>query len=87
MGLKPVLSLPDGLALAWFLGAWIAYSIIIEKTAMGRSSLNALMNAYRDEWMEQLLSREMRMADAQVTAALQNCTAVADLREDLLRKN
>ena len=70
-----VLSLPDGLALTWFLGAWIAYSIVIEKTAMGRSGLNALMNAYRDEWMEQLLAREMRMVDAQVTAALQNGTA------------
>ena len=33
------------------------------------------MNGYRDEWMEQLLAREMRMVDAQVTAALQNGTA------------
>ena len=39
------------LALAWFLGAWIGYSLLIEKTAKGRSGLNALMNAYRDEWM------------------------------------
>ena len=71
----PILTLPDSLALAWFLGAWLAYSIIIEKTAKGRSSLNARMNAYRDEWMEQLLARDMRMVDAQVTAALQNGTA------------
>jgi uncharacterized membrane protein len=33
------------------------------------------MNIYRDEWMEQLLARDMRMVDAQVTAALQNGTA------------
>jgi uncharacterized membrane protein len=74
---KPMLSftLPDLLAIAWFLGAWIAYSIVIEKTAKGRSGLNALMNHDRDEWMEQLLAREMRMVDAQVTAALQNGTA------------
>jgi len=71
----PVLSLPDILAFAWFFGAWIAYSILIEKTAKGRSGLNALMNTYRDEWMEQLLGRDMRMVDAQVTAALQNGTA------------
>jgi uncharacterized membrane protein len=69
------LSVPDLLAFAWFLGAWIAYSIVIERTAKGRSGLNALMNAYRDEWMEQLLARDMRMVDAQVTAALQNGTA------------
>jgi uncharacterized membrane protein len=71
----PVFSLPDILAITWFLGAWIAYSIVIEKTAKGRSGLNALMNHYRDDWMEQLLAREMRMVDAQVTAALQNGTA------------
>ena len=71
----PAFTLPDLLAFAWFLGAWIAYSIVIEKTAKGRSGLNALMNAYRDEWMERLLARDMRMVDAQVTAALQNGTA------------
>ncbi len=63
------LALPDLAAFAWFAGAWIVYSIVIEKTAKGRTSLNALMNAYRDEWMEQLLMRNMRMVDAQVTAA------------------
>jgi uncharacterized membrane protein len=65
----------DLVALAWFVGAWIGYSLLIEKTAKGRSGLNALMNLYRDEWMERLLAREMRMVDAQVTAALQNGTA------------
>jgi uncharacterized membrane protein len=66
---------PDLLALAWFLGAWIAYSIVIEKTAKGRTGLNALMNGYRDEWMTRLIARDMRMVDAQVTAALQSGTA------------
>ena len=71
----PAFALPDLLALAWFLVAWIVYSIVIEKTAKGRESLNALMNDYRDEWMERLLARDMRMVDAQVTASLQNGTA------------
>ena len=65
----------DLLAFAWFIGAWIGYSLLIEKTAKGRSGLNALMNLYRDEWMERLLARDVRMVDAQVTAALQNGTA------------
>src|SRR5512144_1905134 len=69
------LTLPDLAALAWFLGAWIVYSIVIERSAKGRTSLNALMNGYREEWMVQLLARDMRMVDAQVTAALQNGTA------------
>ncbi|MGH6664210.1 MAG: DUF599 domain-containing protein [Pseudolabrys sp.] len=68
-------SLPDMLALAWFIGAWLAYSMIIEKSARGRISLNALMNHYRDQWMERLLSRDVRIVDSQVTAALQNGTA------------
>ena len=68
-------TLPDLLAFAWFVGAWIGYSLLIEKTPKGRSGLNALMNNYRDEWMERLLARDMRMVDAQVTAALQNGAA------------
>jgi uncharacterized membrane protein len=68
-------TLPDLAAFAWFLSAWLAYSIVIEKTEKGRNGLNALMNAYRDEWMERLLARDVRMVDAQVTAALQNGTA------------
>ena len=71
----PAFTLPDLLALAWFLGAWIGYSIVIEKTAKGRDGLNALMNDYRDEWMERLLARDMRIVDSQVTASLQNGTA------------
>jgi len=69
------LAFPDLAACAWFLSAWIVYSIVIEKSAKGRTSLNSLMNDYRDEWMERLLERDMRMVDAQVTAALQNGTA------------
>lgn len=69
------LTFPDLAAIVWFLGAWIAYSLVIEKSATGRSGLNALMNGYRDEWMERMLARDMRMVDAQVTAALQNGTA------------
>jgi uncharacterized membrane protein len=68
-------TLLDLVAFAWFVGAWTGYSLLIEKTAKGRSGLNALMNLYRDEWMERLLARDMRMVDAQVTAALQNGTA------------
>ena len=68
-------TLPDLLAFAWFVGVWIGYSLLIEKSAKGRQGLNAIMNGYRDEWMERLIARDMRMVDAQVTAALQNGTA------------
>ncbi|MPZ59311.1 MAG: DUF599 family protein [Rhizobiales bacterium] len=65
----------DLVALAWFVGAWIGYVIALETTAYGRTGLNALVNSYRDRWMQQLLTREMRMVDGQVTASLQNGTA------------
>jgi len=68
-------TLLDLLAFVWFLGVWLGYSLLIERSAKGRRSLNAMMNLYRDAWMERLLAREMRMVDAQVTAALQNGTA------------
>ncbi len=68
-------TMPDLLALGWFICAWIAYSLVIEKTAKGRSSLNAYMNSYRDQWMAEMLGREIRIVDSQVTAALQNGTA------------
>jgi uncharacterized membrane protein len=70
-----ILTLPDLAAFIWFVAAWIVYSIVIERSAKGRTGLNALMNRYRDEWMERLLERDMRMVDAQVTAALQNGAA------------
>jgi uncharacterized membrane protein len=71
----PVFTLPDILAIAYFIGAWFTYSLVIERTEKGRHSLNSLMHSYRDDWMERLIARDMRMVDAQVTAALQNGTA------------
>jgi len=67
--------LPDLLALLYFAAAWLAYSIALERTQKGHLGLNALMNGYRDIWMRRLLTRENRIVDAQVTAALQNGTA------------
>ncbi|MDO8875994.1 MAG: DUF599 family protein [Pseudolabrys sp.] len=68
-------TLPDALTLLWFIICWTGYSLVIEKTAKGKTSLNALMNAYRDRWMDELLARDVRIVDSQVTASLQNGTA------------
>jgi uncharacterized membrane protein len=65
----------DVIALAWFVGAWIAYALMIERTPHGRRGLNAIMNDYREIWMRQMLARDMRMVDMQIMAALQNGTA------------
>src|SRR5712671_7158431 len=71
----PLFSTIDLVALAWFIGAWAIYSATLSLTEKRRQGLNSEMNRYRDVWMFQMLGRDMRMVDAQVTAALQNGTA------------
>ncbi len=67
----------DLIAIAWFVGAWMTYAIMLEYVprAREREGLNARMNRYREVWMRQMLGREVRIVDAQILAALQNGTA------------
>jgi uncharacterized membrane protein len=65
----------DLVALAWFVGAWVAYALAVERSAYGTKGLNRLMDAYREVWMRRMLERDMRMVDMQIMAALQNGTA------------
>ena len=68
-------SLPDLIALAWFVGTWAAYAALIELTPYGRGGLNWQMDRYREIWVRRMLEREMRMMDMQIMASLQNGTA------------
>src|SRR5437870_3843664 len=65
----------DLVALAWFIGIWVAYAVAIEWSPYGRTGLNALMDRYREVWMRRMLARDNRMVDMQVMAALTNGTA------------
>ncbi len=65
----------DLVALAWFIGVWVAYAVAIEWSPYGRTGLNALMDRYREVWMRRMLVRDNRMVDMQVMAALTNGTA------------
>jgi len=65
----------DGIALAWFLVAWIGYGIIVEKTARGRASLTARMTEARRRWMETMAVREHRIVDTSIMTGLQQGTA------------
>jgi uncharacterized membrane protein len=71
----PLFSTLDLVALAWFFGAWAAYSATLSVTERRRRGLNIEMDGIRERWMLQMLAREMRMVDAQIIAALQNGTA------------
>jgi uncharacterized membrane protein len=68
-------SIPDLVALDWFVIAWTAYAILLEYFPHKRPGLNARMNGFREVWMRRMLDREMRMVDMQIMAALQNGTA------------
>lgn len=65
----------DLIALAFFIGAWLAYHAALEWTEYGRGGLNSRMNAYRDIWMTRMLERDVRIVDTQIMASLQNGTA------------
>jgi uncharacterized membrane protein len=65
----------DTIAIAFFAIEWSVYAYTLEKSAYGRDSLSARMNAYREVWMRRLLEREVRMVDTQIMASLQNGTA------------
>lgn len=68
-------SILDVIALAGFVVAWTAYAVVLDRTAYGQNGLNHLMNRYREQWMNQMIRREMRMIDGQVSASLQAGTA------------
>jgi uncharacterized membrane protein len=65
----------DLVAFVWFAAAWGAYALALDRTGYGQRGLNMRMNRYRELWMQQMLRREMRMIDGQVSASLQNGTA------------
>ena len=65
----------DMIAFVWFAGAWGVYALALDRTLYGQQGLNRRMNSYREQWMQQMLRREMRMIDGQVSTSLQNGTA------------
>lgn len=73
--LTRIFSPADFAALAVFVFAWAIYAIMLEKSAVGQTSLNARMNHFRERWMREMVHHEMRMVDMQIMSALQNGTA------------
>lgn len=70
------LTLFDGIALTYFLTAWIGYSWLVENWGgANRRGLTAIMTGYRHRWMQEMLGREMRMVDAQINMTLQQGSA------------
>ena len=64
------ISLPDWLALAWFVFGWWAYAAFARRRASAGGSLLATTNRYRRLWMLQTTARENRVIDGVVVQNL-----------------
>lgn len=54
------------LSLAWFVVLWIGYTVYADRHARRARSLRAVMHAYREQWMQQMLLRDNRVADVNI---------------------
>jgi uncharacterized membrane protein len=69
------LSLYDYVAVAIYIGGWLAYHFDTERTNAARNGLNSLMARARTQWMTRMAGRDVRIVDTQITASLQNGAA------------
>jgi uncharacterized membrane protein len=60
----------DWVAAAWFLGAWIGYGWVADRSRLATRGLLGAMHQYRLIWARQLFRRENRVADAALVGNL-----------------
>jgi uncharacterized membrane protein len=65
----------DIVAVLWFVGAWTAYSLVINHFADSGRSLSSAMDRQRRRWMRTMARRDLRMIDTGIMGGLQNGTA------------
>ena len=68
-------TMPEIVALAWFLLAWMGYSFALEHAPLARHSLNVRMDAFRLHWMLRMIERDVRILDSAILGSLQNGSA------------
>lgn len=54
----------DGLALAWFIVCWFGYAYLTEHGNHSDRGLSGISHRYREDWVRQLLRREVRIMDS-----------------------
>lgn len=63
-------SLVDYVALGWFVLCWLGFTLYADYSPMKDKSISSLMNAQRHRWMENMISRELRMIDTMIQSNL-----------------
>ena len=56
----------DLLSLAWFVAVWVIYTWHADIRVRRVHSLRAVMHAYREQWMQQMLVRDNRVVDVNI---------------------
>lgn len=61
----------DYVAVAYFLALWLGYSIFAKRMAVTSHCLASILHVHRVWWMQRMLKREVRVADAALLANLE----------------
>ena len=61
----------DFVALLWFICCWTAYTIYAHRAGPQHATLAKALHGVRRQWIDELLQREMRIADITALGALQ----------------
>jgi uncharacterized membrane protein len=56
----------DIIGLIWFVAVWAGYTGYADRYARRSQSLRAVMHAYREQWMQQMLVRDNRVMDVNI---------------------
>ena len=67
----PDVVLLNGIALAWFITCWVAYTQFAKYRARTSASLSSVLHVHRINWMRRLLQRDVRVGDAALLANLE----------------
>lgn len=61
----------DSVALLWLFSAWYAYTRFAKRKAKTTHCLASVLHGYRINWMQEMLKREQRVADAALVANIE----------------
>ncbi|MFD2205487.1 DUF599 domain-containing protein [Kiloniella antarctica] len=64
------LTIVDFISFGVFISAWVLYTAFADHSPWANQSLTHKMNQYRERWMQEMVSRDMRMIDTTILGNL-----------------
>lgn len=71
----PSLTLLDAIGISFFVIVWGGYALLVDHGPLSRHTLSSAMNRQRLTWVRMMQAREVRIADTNILAGLQQGTA------------